>query len=72
MPETSALASAPQKPDSWPEDAAPSLRRIGLHQDLPSHDARVLTGGSSVAQIHLDGQVYTLRITRADKLILTK
>ena len=38
----------------------------------PVHDARVLTEGSSLARIVLDGQVYALRITRAGKLILTK
>ncbi|WP_101067404.1 hemin uptake protein HemP [Roseovarius salinarum] len=36
------------------------------------HDARALTGGAQTANIVLDGQVYTLRITRAGKLILTK
>lgn len=39
---------------------------------LPAHDARRLTQGGPVAQICLDGQVYTLRITRQGKLILTK
>lgn len=39
---------------------------------LPLHDARDLTGGGAMANILLDGQVYTLRITRAGKLILTK
>lgn len=39
---------------------------------LPMHDARVLTEGGSLASILLDGQVYTLRITKAGKLILTK
>ncbi|KFE36688.1 hemin uptake protein HemP [Thioclava atlantica] len=39
---------------------------------LPVHDARVLTGEAGLAHILLDGQVYTLRITRAGKLILTK
>lgn len=38
----------------------------------PQHEARVLTEGGSVARIVLDGQIYTLRITRAGKLILTK
>lgn len=41
-------------------------------QPLPSHDARLLTRGGTQARITLDGQVYTLRITRAGKLILTK
>jgi hemin uptake protein HemP len=39
---------------------------------LPSHAARDLTAGGTQAQIELDGQIYTLRITRAGKLILTK
>jgi len=37
-----------------------------------AHDARELTRGKTTAQITLDGKVYTLRITRAGKLILTK
>ncbi len=41
-------------------------------EDYPTHDARVLTAGQTVARIALDAQVYTLRITRAGKLILTK
>jgi len=39
---------------------------------MPVHDARVLTGGGQLAGIVLDDQLYTLRITRAGKLILTK
>lgn len=39
---------------------------------LPAYDARDLTEGGEQARIVLDGQVYTLRITRAGKLILTK
>ncbi|EYD77350.1 hypothetical protein Rumeso_01057 [Rubellimicrobium mesophilum DSM 19309] len=38
----------------------------------PTHDARDLTGPTGLARIVLDGQAYTLRITRAGKLILTK
>ncbi|SHK37934.1 Hemin uptake protein hemP [Shimia gijangensis] len=38
----------------------------------PVHDARELTNGDIQARIVLDEQVYTLRITRANKLILTK
>ncbi len=38
----------------------------------PVHDARELTQGAIQARIVLDEQVYTLRITRANKLILTK
>lgn len=38
----------------------------------PVHEAKVLTEGGSLARIALDGQIYTLRITRQGKLILTK
>ncbi|SHG65898.1 hemin uptake protein HemP [Marivita hallyeonensis] len=43
-----------------------------LHDDIPTYDARVLISNGAQAKIVLDGQVYTLRITRAGKLILTK
>ncbi|KEO52902.1 hemin uptake protein HemP [Thioclava pacifica] len=39
---------------------------------LPVHDALALTGQGNLAHIVLGGQVYTLRITKAGKLILTK
>jgi len=39
---------------------------------LPRHHATDLTQGGDTAQIELAGQVYTLRITRQGKLILTK
>ena len=39
---------------------------------LPLHQAAELTAGGSLAVIQLDDQYYTLRITRAGKLILTK
>jgi hemin uptake protein HemP len=38
----------------------------------PPIDARILMGEGITRQIYLDNQVYTLRITRAGKLILTK
>ncbi len=38
----------------------------------PLHDAETLTQGGSLARIVLHGQVYSLRITRQGKLILTK
>jgi hemin uptake protein HemP len=40
--------------------------------DLPTYAAQDLTEGGDLARIILDGQTYTLRITRANKLILTK
>lgn len=39
---------------------------------LPAYDARERTESGDQARIVLDSQVYTLRITRAGKLILTK
>ena len=39
---------------------------------LPTYRARDLTQEGGVAQIVLDDQTYTLRVTRAGKLILTK
>jgi hemin uptake protein HemP len=39
---------------------------------IPSHDAIELTNGGALAHIALNGQIYSLRITRAGKLILTK
>ncbi|MEQ8988144.1 MAG: hemin uptake protein HemP [Marinovum algicola] len=38
----------------------------------PIYDARMLVGNNATARILLDGKVYTLRITKAGKLILTK
>lgn len=39
---------------------------------VPVHDAHNLTADCGQARIVLDDKVYTLRITRAGKLILTK
>lgn len=39
---------------------------------LPIYDALDLTKNGDLARIKLGDQVYTLRITRAGKLILTK
>jgi hemin uptake protein HemP len=44
----------------------------GFTDNLPMHDARALVGDGTQARIALDGQIYTLRITRQGKLILTK
>ncbi|MDV4144954.1 MULTISPECIES: hemin uptake protein HemP [Shimia] len=41
-------------------------------RSLPLHDAERLTGENGLAHIRLNDQLYTLRITRAGKLILTK
>lgn len=53
--------------------SAPQAVQLSVPVDTPPlHDARELTDGGQLAQIRLDAQVYTLRITRAGKLILTK
>ncbi|MFZ5751385.1 MAG: hemin uptake protein HemP [Pseudomonadota bacterium] len=39
---------------------------------VPCHDALGLTEGGREARIILGDQIYSLRITRAGKLILTK
>lgn len=41
-------------------------------ETMPTYAARDLTEGGDLARIALDDQTYTLRITRAGKLILTK
>lgn len=43
-----------------------------LIDETPSYDAKDLTGHDGLARIVLNDQIYTLRITRAGKLILTK
>ena len=54
------------------------VQKTSISQDSPSpaslplHQASDLTEGGSLALIQLDDQFYTLRITRAGKLILTK
>jgi len=42
------------------------------NQTIPAYEAEALTEGGTQARIVLGTQVYTLRITRAGKLILTK
>ncbi|MCU0900486.1 MAG: hemin uptake protein HemP [Cypionkella sp.] len=39
---------------------------------VPLHDALALTEGGREARIVLNGMIYSLRITRQGKLILTK
>lgn len=55
---------------------APTTGAPGPHPTAPMngpvHDARQLTGPDQTGYILLDGKLYTLRITRAGKLILTK
>lgn len=46
--------------------------RVRPEEALPVYDATELTKGGDLAKIKLEDQLYTLRITRAGKLILTK
>ena len=55
---------------SWHDRMIPAVTASAVAQ--PVHSAEALTGGGNLAQIHLQGQIYTLRITRQGKLILTK
>lgn len=50
----------------------PSAPMMPQAAPVPRHDAVRLTGGGVLAHIDLNGQTYSLRITRAGKLILTK
>lgn len=45
---------------------------LAASESVPVHDARALLGGGVQARIVLDDRVYTLRLTRAGKLILTR
>ncbi len=40
--------------------------------DMPAYSVRELMQGGAQVQLILDNAVYTLRVTRAGKLILTK
>lgn len=50
-----------------------NIRTEITHTDLvPVHHAITLTEGGKEARIILNGMIYSLRITRQGKLILTK
>jgi hemin uptake protein HemP len=46
--------------------------RASIEPPCPLHHARDLTGDGPIAKIMLGDALYTLRITRLGKLILTK
>lgn len=53
--------------------SAEAFSRIPTPTDAtPAHDALRLTKGGNLARIILNDQIYSLRITRQGKLILTK
>jgi len=55
-----------------PMSDTPEPTRALPPQTTPIYDAKKLTGAEGTAMIVLDDKTYTLRITRAGKLILTK
>lgn len=52
--------------------SAEQLISAANSDSYPTYSAEELTRGGNQARIILNGQVYSLRITRAGKLILTK
>ena len=52
--------------------SVPDPRAVPAADGTAVYDARDLIANGVKAEIVLDGQTYTLRITRAGKLILTK
>jgi hypothetical protein len=68
--------SGVRRADSDPEGGQPMnahVETLSLIRDTtPCHDALSLTSGGPLARIVLNDQIYSLRITRAGKLILTK
>ncbi|MEM6618233.1 MAG: hemin uptake protein HemP [Pseudomonadota bacterium] len=61
----------PPTPSPAAGTAAAPGRETG-HNGPPRYRARDLSRGGDLVTIEHDGQVYTLRITRSNKLILTK
>lgn len=56
-----------------PQGATGSARRSGAREHpIATLQARDLLGPAGVVRIEHDGQIYTLRLTRNDRLILTK
>ena len=55
-------------------DDAPAAgeRKDPVVHDVPRHQVRHLTNGGTAAEFEHEGAVYTLRITRQNKVILTK
>jgi hemin uptake protein HemP len=66
------MLSAEQDPSYAPRPVDPAGADLTTPDSNPMHDATALTAGGRTARIHLNGQIYALRITRQGKLILTK
>jgi len=72
MNRTSEAAMSDLSPMSLKGMAVFPARRPQGREPMPEHDARRLTGADGLAHIRLGEALYTLRITRQGKLILTK
>lgn len=58
--------------DGMREIHAPGDETRGAEGEVPTLSARHLFGAGRVLRIEHEGEVYTLRLTRNNKLILTK
>ncbi len=58
------------RPEGKPAPRGPAI--AAPPGSAPEHDVRQLMRGGTQAVLTLDGMAYSLRITRAGKLILTK
>lgn len=65
------MTGKPDDPDT-PGGKAPAAGADARPGAPPMHDAETLMQGKGQTRIVLGDQVYTLRITRQGKLILTK
>ena len=68
------LSSQGQAEMNKPENQDKKVVQISNHEatPIPTFDARNIVGNDGVVTISLDGTLYFLRITKANKLILTK
>jgi hemin uptake protein HemP len=59
-------------PMTTPSKSPPPPRPVAQHEPRPRLDSRDILGGNSAVEIDHAGQRYLLRVTRENKLILTK
>ena len=71
MPLTKGDSDGTRRPEGTDMNATPMPAAFAA-DTTPVHDALRLTEGGHLARIVLADQTYSLRITRAGKLILTK
>jgi hemin uptake protein HemP len=65
--------SDPDPPEEKPMDPIQTSPTAGAQRaPVDTIDAHVLLGRAGMLRIELDGELYTLRVTRNNRLILTK